>query len=99
MAIKHFPISCDEDERRAEARDTILQYGREIGWPSRMTVMFTEKLTRRPWKRCTLGQLWTVLDQMDAILRACMAPHPGRINLFDAGVLPSHKEPRYAYRD
>lgn len=74
---------CDEREQRAALRETVLQYGRQIGWPARTAIVFTERATRRPWKRCTAGQLRTVLDELDAILRARILSNPRRNGPFD----------------
>lgn len=57
----------DERTTCAQLRDTILRVGRQIGWPSRTAITFTEQCARRPWKRCTSGQLWTVLAELDAV--------------------------------
>jgi hypothetical protein len=87
--------ACDERAQRAALRETVLQYGRQIGWPARTAIVFTERATRRPWKRCTSGQLRTVLDELDAILRARIAPDPRRNGPFDqAGQQPRKSLPR-----
>lgn len=90
--------ACDERAQRAALRETVLQYGRQIGWPSRTAIVFTERATRRPWKRCTSGQLRTVLDELEAILRARTAPDPRRNGPFDQAGQQSRKEPLDAHR-
>lgn len=99
MGTNRSLATCDEREQRAALRETILQYGRQIGWPTRTAIVFTERSTRRPWKRCTSGQLWTVLDELDAILRACIVPNSRRNGLLDRGGQQSRKEALYAHRD
>lgn len=60
----------DEQSQRAALRDGVLECGGLIGWPTRTTIAFAERLARRPWKRCTSSQLTTVLDELQAIHRA-----------------------------
>ena len=43
--------------QRAALRETVLQYGRQIGWPARTAIVFTERATRRPWKRAALARI------------------------------------------
>ena len=57
-------------EQRAALRDGLLECGRLIGWPTRTTISFTERLARRPWKRCTRVELSAVLDELHRILLA-----------------------------
>lgn len=59
-----------EREQRAALRANILQYGRMLGWPAHTAITFTERLARRPWKRCTGDQLATALDDLQAIHQA-----------------------------
>ena len=59
-----------EREQRAELRADVLQYGRMLGWPAHTAITFTERLARRPWKRCTGDQLTAVLDDLQAIHQA-----------------------------
>lgn len=63
----------DEPSQRAALRDGVLEYGRLLGWPTRTTIAFAERLARRPWKRCTSRQLTPVLDELQAICRAVEA--------------------------
>jgi hypothetical protein len=70
MGIDRSLTICDEREQRAALRDRVLQYGHRLGWSTRTAIAFTEQLARRPWKRCTSGQLWTVLDELHALLGA-----------------------------
>lgn len=60
----------DERGERAALRDRILTYGRRIGWPAHTAIVFTEQLTRRPWKRCTCAELSAVVDELRTILSA-----------------------------
>ncbi len=83
--------ACDERAQRAALRETVLQYGRQIGWPTRTAIVFTERATLRPWKRCTSGQLRTVLDELDAILRARILSNPRRNVPFDQAGQQSRK--------
>lgn len=59
-----------EREQRAALRANVLQYGRMLGWPAHTAITFTERLARRPWKRCTGDQLMAVLDDLQAINQA-----------------------------
>ena len=60
----------DERQQRATLREHVLQYGRRLGWSTRTAIIVTEQLVRRPWKRCTSGQLGTVLDELHALVQA-----------------------------
>lgn len=62
--------TLDAQEQRAALRDGLLECGRLIGWPTRTTIAFTERLARRPWKRCTPAELSAVLEELHSILRA-----------------------------
>ena len=70
MGLNRTFAMLDEQEQRAALRDGLLECGRLIGWPTRTTIAFTERLTRRPWKRCTRAELWAVLEELHSILRA-----------------------------
>lgn len=70
MGLDRVFATLDEQEQRAALRDALLDYGRLIGWPARTTIVFTEQLVRRPWKRCTRAQLSAVLEELHTILRA-----------------------------
>lgn len=95
MGISHSLALCEEREQRAALRETILQYGRQIGWPARTAIVFAEQLTRRPWKRCTAGQLWRVLDELDAIVPTSIVLDAIRSSLFDQdGQQPRQSLPR-----
>lgn len=89
----------DERAQRAALRETVLQYGRHIGWPTRSAIAFTERLTRRPWKRCTSDQLWTVLGELDALLGASLAPDQRRNGSSGKDGRRSRKEALHAHRD
>lgn len=62
--------TLDGQEQRAALRDGLLEYGRLIGWPTRTTIAFTERLARRPWKRCTGVELSAVIEELHSILWA-----------------------------
>ena len=62
--------TLDAQEQRAALRDGLLECGRLIGWPARTTIAFTERLARRPWKRCTRAELSTALEELHTILWA-----------------------------
>lgn len=65
----HRSLAVDDDRaRRAVLRDRILASARLLGWPARTTIVFTEQLARRPWKRCRAAELVLVLEQLHAIL-------------------------------
>lgn len=98
MGTNRSLATCDEREQRAALRETILQHGRQIGWPTRSAIVFTERATRRPWKRCTADQLWTVLDEIDAILQVCALTDPRQNSLFDRNGRQSRNGALYAHR-
>lgn len=56
-----------ECERRAALRQNILQYGRLLRWPTRTSIAFVERATRRPWKRCTSDQLVELAGELSTI--------------------------------
>ena len=60
----------EERAQRAALRDGLLQCGRLLGWRARTVIVVTEQLARRPWKRCTRGELDEVLDELISVLRA-----------------------------
>ncbi|MBI4496696.1 MAG: hypothetical protein HY689_02210 [Chloroflexi bacterium] len=91
--------TMDEQQQRAALRARILRYGRQIGWPCRTAITFTEQCARRPWKRCTSGQLWTVVDELDVILWARLGGRPGPSGFGDGDERQSARELRYAHRD
>lgn len=62
--------TLDAQEQRAALRDGLLECGRLIGWPARTTIAFTERLARRPWKRCTGAELSAVMEELHGILWA-----------------------------
>jgi hypothetical protein len=62
--------TLDAQEQRAALRDGLLECGRLIGWPARTTIVFTERLARRPWKRCTRAELSAVLEELLRVLWA-----------------------------
>ncbi len=62
--------TLDAQEQRAALRDGLLECGRLIGWPARTTIAFTERLARRPWKRCSPADLSAVLEELHSILWA-----------------------------
>jgi len=70
MELRHNLDRQGEHGQRAELREHVLQYGRLLGWPSRTAIAFTERASRRPWKRCTSDQLSTVVGDLQTIHRA-----------------------------
>jgi hypothetical protein len=60
----------EERAQRAALRDGLLQCGRLLGWRARTVIVLTEQLARRPWKRCTRGELDEVLDELLPVLLA-----------------------------
>ena len=69
MSDKTFCWAGDGHARRAALRDAVLLRARLLGWPPRAAVAFTERLCRRPWKRCSGAQLAAALDQLRAATR------------------------------
>jgi hypothetical protein len=65
MSLDHTAIP-----ERAALREGVLTCGRRLGWSTRTAIVFTERLTRRPWKRCTGPELASVLDELRAVARA-----------------------------
>ena len=94
--------TLDAQEQRAALRDGLLECGRLIGWPPRTTIAFTERLARRPWKRCTRAELSAVLEELHSILWAfevrrntptasrCLASANGRARARSNGHAPRH---------
>ena len=76
MTLEHTAIP-----ERAALREGVLTCGRRLGWSTRTAIVFTERLTRRPWKRCTGPELASVLHELRAVARALAAlgaePPPG----------------------
>jgi hypothetical protein len=70
MGLNHALATLDGRGQRAALRDGVLESGRRIGWATRTTIVFTERFVRRPWKRCTGGDLSAVLEELQSILRA-----------------------------
>ena len=70
----------DDRARCAALRDGLLRYGRLLGWGARTVIVFTERLARRPWKRCGRAELADVLAQLRAVAGAFearrLAPRP-----------------------
>jgi len=62
--------TLDDRGQRAALRDGVLECGRLIGWATRTTIVFAERLARRPWKRCTPAELTAVLTELRTIRRA-----------------------------
>ena len=62
--------TLDGQAQRAALRDGVLACGRQMGWPTRTTIAFTERVARRPWKRCTRAELSAVLREFHSILFA-----------------------------
>src|SRR5436190_24114073 len=60
----------NEQAQRAALRDGVLACGRQMGWPARTTIAFTERVVRRPWKRCTRAELSAVLRELRSLLFA-----------------------------
>ena len=65
MTLEHTAIP-----ERAVLREGVLTCGRRLGWSTRTAIVFTERLTRRPWKRCTGSELASVLHELRAVARA-----------------------------
>ncbi len=94
--------TLDAQEQRAALRDGLLECGRLIGWPPRTTIAFTERLARRPWKRCTGAELSAVLEELHSILWAfdvrrttptaprCPSRANGRVRARSNGHAPRH---------
>jgi len=72
MGFNHAVATATLDDRgqRAALRDGVLECGRLIGWATRTTIVFAERLARRPWKRCTPAELSWVLTELRSIRRA-----------------------------
>ena len=62
--------TLDDRGQRAALRDGVLECGRLIGWATHTTIVFAERLARRPWKRCTPAELACVLTELRSIHRA-----------------------------
>jgi hypothetical protein len=67
MELNRFYDRAAECERRAALRQNILQYGRLLRWPTRTSIAFVERATRRPWKRCTSDQLVDLAGELSTI--------------------------------
>jgi hypothetical protein len=72
MGLNHALATATLDDRaqRAALRDGVLECGRLIGWATRTTIVFAERLARRPWNRCTRVELSAVFGELRSILRA-----------------------------